>query len=88
MPCGFAELLAIRLLATFRSGFDPTTRLEGFVDAVPVRSSDMVGIGGYIRLLLRGAIWLGEGEGSFAPSTLEDNSKPLGDTFCDMFSRR
>ena len=75
------------MLATFRSGFDRTTRFEGFEDAVLVRSLDAVGTGGYIRLLLRGATWSGEGEGyGFAASTPEDNGKLLEDTFCEMFS--
>jgi hypothetical protein len=63
--------------------------LEGFVDAVLIGSLDTVGIGGCIRLLLRGATRSvkGEGYGSTA-STLEDNGKPSEDTFCKMFSRR
>ena len=73
----------------FRSGFDRTARLEGFEDAVLVRSLDTLGTGGCIRLLLRGVTRSGEGEGcGFAASTLEDNGKPLEDTFCEMLSRR
>ena len=88
-PWGFTELLVVRLLATFRSGFARTTPLEGFVDAVLIRSLDTLGTGSYIRLLLHGAIRSGEGEGyGSTASTPEDNSKPSEDTFCEIFSRR
>jgi hypothetical protein len=77
------------LLVTFGSGFDRTVRLEGFEDAVPVGSLDMLGTGGCIRLLLHGVIWSGEGEGcGSVASTPEDNSRPLEEAFCELFSRR
>jgi len=88
MPWGFAELLVVRLLATFCSDFDRTARLEGLVNAVLVGSSDTLGTGGCICLLLRGVIWPGGGEGcGSAASTPEDNDKPSEDTFCEMLSR-
>lgn len=111
-PEAFAELLAVRLLALFRSGFDGTACLEGLVDAVLVGSLDTslnlcllslllsrplricrngsnctLGSGGCIRLLLRGVTRSGEGDGCGCTATLEDNGKPLEDTFWEMFCR-
>jgi hypothetical protein len=40
------------MLAPFRSGFDLTARLERFVDDALIGYLDMLGKGGYIRLLL------------------------------------
>ena len=76
------------MLAAFRSGFDRTARLEGFVDAVLIGALDTVGTGGYVRLLLRGATQLGEDNGSgSAISTPEDSSKLSEDTFCKVSNR-
>ena len=75
MPWGFAELLVVRLLATFRSGFDRTARLGGSVETVLVGSLATLGTGGCIRLLLRGVTRSGEGCGS-AASTPEESGRP------------
>ena len=75
--------MVVRLLATFRSGFDWTARFEASVEAVLAGS-----LGGCIRLLLRGVTQLSGGKGcSSAAFTLEDNDKPPEDTFYKMFSR-
>ena len=87
MPRGFAELLVARLPATFCSGFDRTARLEGFVEAVLVGFLAILGIGGFIRVLLRGVTRSGEGCGS-AASTPEGNGRSPEDTFCEMFNPR
>lgn len=76
MPRGFAELLAVRLLVVLLSGCDRTARLEGFADAVLVGSLDTLGIGGCIRLLLRGPAASSEDGGcGSAASITEDNSR-------------
>jgi len=75
-PCGFAGLVVVGLLAIFRFSFDRTSRFEGFVDAVVVRSLDTLGTGYSIRLLLCGTARLGGGEGCGSTvSTPEDNGK-------------
>jgi hypothetical protein len=74
------------LLATFRSGFDRTVRFEGSVEAVLAGSIATLETGGYIRLLLRGVIRSGGGEGcGSAVSTPEDNGKPSEDMSYEIF---
>jgi hypothetical protein len=88
MPWGFLERLDVRLLIAFLSSFGQTARFEGSVDAVSARSLAMLGIDGYIRLLLHGVTRPGGGKGyNSAASTLEDNGRPLEDIFYEMFSR-
>ena len=79
------ELLVARLPTTFHSSFDQTACLEGCVEAVLVGSLATLGIGGFIHLLLCRVTQSSEGYGSTA-STLEDNGRPLKDTFYEMFS--
>ena len=74
--------MVVRLLATFRSGFDRTARFEGSVEVVLDGSLATLETGGCIRLLLRGVTWLGGGEGCGS-----DDGEPSEDTFCEMFSR-
>lgn len=79
--------MVLRLLAAFRTGFDRTAPFEGLVEAVFAGPLASLGTSSCIRLLLRGVALSGEGC-SCAGSRQEDNSKPLEDTLCKMFSRR
>ena len=81
--------LVVGFLAMFRSGFDRTARREGPIGTVLVGSLATPGIGGFIRLLLRGATRSVETEtcGSAAPKPGDDGKVP-DETFCEMFGCR
>ena len=87
MPWGFIELLVIRLLVTFCSGFNQTIYFKGSIEAILARSLAILETSSYIYLLLYRVIYIGRGEGyGSIISKLEDNSKLLEDTFYEIFS--